>query len=106
MSRMSRDPGWEEIRTAISAHLEPGESLDGMFTAVMPDEGRSGGLTFAPFGLVVLAAEYAMRRSSLRKTARAAGVPLTPRMIIGLTPRRLAIGQAGRGWRLRTITGD
>lgn len=27
-------------------------------------------------------------------------------MIIVLTPRRLVIGQADRGWRLRTVMGD
>jgi hypothetical protein len=53
-----------------------------------------------------MAVEYAMRRSSVRKTVQTAGVPLTRRMIIALTPRRLVIGQADRGWRLRTITGD
>lgn len=47
-----------------------------------------------------------MRRSSVRKTVQTAGVPLARRMIIGLTPRRLVIGRADRGWQLRTIMGD
>ena len=106
MSRMSGGPDWEKIRTAISAHLEPGEPVEGMFTAVMPEEGRGHGMAFGGLGIVVMAVEYAMRRSSARKTAQTLGVPLTRRMIIALTPRRLVIGQAGRGWRLRMITGD
>jgi hypothetical protein len=106
MFRMSGGPDREKIRTAISAHIEPGEPVEGIFTAVMPGEGRSGGLAFGGLGLVVMAVEYAMRRSSVRKTVQAAGVPLARRMIIALTPRRLVIAQADRGWRLRTITGD
>lgn len=61
---------------------------------------------FGGFGLVVMAVQHAMWRSSVRKTAQTAGVPLARRMIIGLTPRRLVIGEAGRGWRLRAIIGD
>lgn len=99
-------PNPETIRTAISAHIECGEPVEGIFTAVMPGEARSGGLAFGGLGLVVMAVEYAMRLSSVRKTIQTTGVPLAPRMIIALTPRRLVIGQADRGWRLRTITGD
>ena len=99
-------PDPEAIRAAISAYFEPGEPVEGIFTAVMPGEERSGGLAFGELGLVVMAVEYAMRLSSARKTVQATGVPLARRMIIALTPRRLVIGQADRGWRLRTITGD
>ena len=106
MSRMSGGPDREKIRTAISAHIEPGEPVEGIFTAVMPGEERGEGSAFGGLGFVVMAVEHAMRRSSVRKTVQTAGVPLARRMIIALTPRRLVIGQADRGWRLRTITGD
>jgi hypothetical protein len=106
MSRMSGGPDWEKTRTAISAHIEPGEPVEGIFTAVMPGEERGRGLAFGGVWPVVMAVEYAMRRSSIRKTVQTVGVPLARRMIIVLTPRRLVIGQAGRGWRLRAITGD
>jgi hypothetical protein len=106
MSRMSGGPDWEKIRTAVSAHIEPGEPVEGIFTAVMTGEERGRGMVFGGLWPVVMAVEYAMRRSSVRKTAQTAGVPLARRMIIALTSRRLVIGQADRGWRLRTITGD
>lgn len=103
---MSGSRDWEKTRAAISAHLGPGEPVEGMFTAVLPGEGRGGGLVPGGLWPVVMAVEYAMRRSSARKTVQTTGVPLARRMIIALTPRRLVIGQADRGWRLRTITGD
>lgn len=106
MFRMSTGPDWEKTRAAISAHIEPGEPVEGIFTAVMPGEERGGGLAFGGLWPVVMAVEYAMRRSSVRETVQTVGVPLARRMIIALTPRRMVIGQADRRWRLRMIMGD
>ena len=103
---MSGDTDWEQTRTAISAHLEPDEPLEGIFTAVLPDEGRGRGFASSGLWPLILAVEYATRRADVRKAGQTAGVPLARRMIIGLTPRRLIIGKADRRWRLREIAGD
>lgn len=91
---------------AIRAYIDPGEPVECIFTAVMPGEESGEGLAFAGLWPVVMAVEHAMWRSSVRKTSQATGVPLARRMILALTPQRLVIGQADRGWRLRAIAGD
>jgi len=55
--------------------------------------------------LVVIAADHLARRRRLRAQARESIFPLAPRMIIGLTNRRLLIWSVRPGWRLGPFLG-
>jgi hypothetical protein len=106
MSGMSRGLDWGKALSAVRAYIQPGEPVEAILTAVLPGEDRNSGLTIAGLGAVVTVAEHMMRRSFVQQTLQTTGVPLAQRMFIAITPQRLVIGQASRGWELRTIMGD
>ena len=106
LSAMSRSPDWKRILAAVTAYLPPGERPTVLFTAVNPSP-ESRGLIVTS-GLVPLfwAARRVARERAARAVGREAGVPVAPRMIIALTPSRMVIWRAARGWRLGELSGE
>jgi hypothetical protein len=105
---MSRSGHWEQALAA--AELQPGERLLALVPAITPppDHG-SGGLVLP--GLVPLVPLImALQRAAWRKHTRAAATrsvfPLAPRMIIGMTDRRLVIWAARRRWHIGASLGS
>ena len=104
---MAKKPDFDGMRTVIAARLEPGEDIDGLFTALMPEpDSGDGGSTFALGGLLIMAYQFTAWRYTAHRAGKKAGVPLAPRMIIAITPRRLAIWTASYGWRIGRHLGD
>lgn len=103
---MSGGPDWERVRAAMRERLEPGERVESVFTATVPEEDRGRGFASAGMWLIVMAVERAMHRAAIQKASEAAWVQLAQRMIIALTSRRLIVAKAGRRWRFQEITGD
>jgi hypothetical protein len=88
--------------------MEPGERLWALIPAITPapDYG-SGGLIVLPLLIPLM---MAAQRATWRKHASAAsarsGFPLAPRMIIGVTDRRLIIWTARSRWRIGASLGS
>jgi hypothetical protein len=104
--RMVGGPDWKQTRTKVTAYLGHDEPLESLFTALVPPPER-GGLTISVLVLPVVWAVWLVTwQAAVRKSSRAAQVPLARRMIVALTPRRLVIWKASSRWRLRAIAGD
>jgi len=103
---MARSPVWKQAVAA--ADLEPGEHLWALITAITPapDYGSGGLVLLAPLIPVIMAAHLAAWRKHSRAASIRTGFPLAPRMIIGVTDRRLIIWTARRRWRIGASLGS
>lgn len=99
-------PDWTRTHAVVTAFLEPEERPVTLFTALVPPPDWGGQIVDVILAPLVWAAWHATWRRSARAASRAAGIPLAPRMVIALTPRRMVIWQASRRWRLGTLAGE
>jgi hypothetical protein len=99
-------PDWNQTRSTITEYLGPDEPLESMFTALVPPPDRGGLMASAAVWPIVWAVWLATWQATVRKSSRAAQVPLARRMVVALTPQRLVIWRASRRWRLGAVTGD
>lgn len=90
--------GPESIAAVVKAELRAGERLLAVFPAVTP-AAEGGGLVPAELAPLVMVAERVWRRRRDRVAAQASIFPLAPRMLVGLTDRRLLIWSAHWRWR-------
>jgi hypothetical protein len=90
----------------VTAYLQPGEQLETLFTALIPQP-ESGGFIVdgALIPLVWVVRRVAWERAA-RAASRVTGVPVAPRMIVALTPSRMVIWRAARNWRLGDLSGE
>jgi hypothetical protein len=86
------------------SELRRGETLQAMFPAVSQhaDDDRVGHPMFMLPGRVT---DRLMLRRRLRMLTKESIFPLAPRMIVGLTTRRLMIWSARPGWRVGSFIG-
>lgn len=103
---MLRGPDWNRTRAVVTAYLQPGEQLEILFTALIPQP-ESGGFVVTD---VLVPLVWAVRRVAWERAAsaisRATDVPVAPRMIVALTPSRIVIWRAARNWRLGDLSGE
>jgi hypothetical protein len=100
---VSRQSDWKDAVRALG--LAPGEDLLTMTPAVAP--GRTGGgMSMSGLVVVKLAADRIAWQRRTEAAARSSGFPLAPRMIIGVTDRRLLVWSAGSRWRVRKYLGE
>jgi hypothetical protein len=90
----------------VTAYLGPEDQPDVLFTAVTPAPESGVLLIEAVLAPLAWAVWRAMWSHNVRVASRAAGVPLAPRMIVALTPKRLVIWRATRNWRLGKVSGE
>lgn len=95
-------------QAAAAADLEPGERLWALIPAITPapDYGSGGLVLLAPLIPLMMAAQRAAWRKYARAASVRSGFPLAPRMIIGVTDRRLMIWAARRRWRTGVSLGS
>jgi len=103
---MTRSPDWKHV--AAAADLEPGERLWALVPAITPapDHGSGGLVVLPPLIPLMMAAQRAAWRKHAHAASVRSGFPLAPRMIIGLTDRRLMIWTARRRWRAGVSLGS
>lgn len=108
MDHMSPNPGWEQAVTA--ADLEPDERMSAVIPAITPppDHGSGGQMLpgLGPLVLLIMAIRRAAWHGQTRTAATRSAVPLSPRMLIGLTDRRLIIWTARRRWHIGASLGS
>lgn len=90
----------------MTAYLGPEDQPDVLFTAVTPAPESGVLLIEGVLAPLAWAVWRVMWSHDVRVASRAAGVPLAPRMIVALTPRRLVIWRATRKWRLGKVSGE
>lgn len=100
---MSRDSVWEDAIRAVG--LPPDEPLLALVPALTPG-GSNGGLAPAELTPLIMLAERIASRRRTRAAARASAFPLAPRMVIGLTGRRLLIWSTRSRWQAGTYLGE
>ena len=99
-------PDWEQIRREAARDLDDVETLRVLLPALSPHP-DSGSRAFIPLALFPLIA--AIRRwnwsRATKQSAHASEFPLAPRMVVGLTDKRLLVWASGRRRRLRRLLG-
>jgi len=103
---VTRSPDWKQA--AAAADLEPGERLWALIPAVTPapDHGSGGLVVLPPLIPLMMAAQRAAWRTHAHGASVRSGFPLAPRLIIGVTDRRLMIWTARRRWRTGVSLGS
>jgi len=102
---VSRRPDWEANHAAAASELREGESIVALFPALSPTDDRGSGLVPALLIPVILAADRWHWRRTAQRLARQSRFPLTPRMAMALTERRLLIWATGRRWSVGPFIG-
>jgi len=93
-------------RDVAEGELQGGEKLVGVMPALSPRPAASaGGLVPAFLIPIIRGVERWHWRRTSRRTAASSRFPLAPRMIVGLTDRRLLMWEARRRWRVGEFLG-
>lgn len=101
-----RGPDWKQARVTITEYLGRDEPAELSTAFVPPPDHGDGGLVIPGLMPLAWAVRYLRWKAAVRKASRAAQLPLTRKMIVALTPRRLVIWQATSRWRLGELAGD
>lgn len=96
---------WSRNRELAATELRAGEALQALFPAITASD--DGGSAMMPAALlpVVAAVERWQDRRTARSTSKTSLFPLAPRMVMGLTNRRILVWRAGRRWSMGTFLG-
>jgi hypothetical protein len=90
----------------MARELRDGEQLRAVIPAFAPSPDSGSGFVPAIMIPVIAVVERWHWRRTTRSTAERSLFPLAPRMLLGLTDRRLLVWSSRRNWRLGNFLGD
>ena len=96
---------WSRNRDLAAKELRDGEALWALFPAMTASDDGGSGIMPAAFVPVVAVVERWQDRRSARQASKTSLFPLAPRMVMGLTNRRILTWAAGRRWSMGTFLG-